>query len=145
MGSGGFFGQGQNFLQGLLSGQLPQSILDSAQRNLQLGQQGLNSELQKRGAFFGTPGLDLQRQLSENTTRDLNNIIFGNAMQAIPQGLNLFGGGAGLAGIPNQLNPAAGAGTGLLGSLRGTVSQPNFSPDPFSDILTSVLPFLFRF
>jgi hypothetical protein len=102
----------------------------------------LNSELQKRGAFFGTPGLQMQRDLSENMGTNLNNMLFQNAMSAIPQGLQMFGTGAGLAGIPNELPPWFQGGAGLLGALRGQVTNPAYAPDPLTQIIGSLLAFL---
>jgi len=114
----------------------------AAQENLNLAQGGLNSQLQQRGQFFGTPGLQMQADLSRGVGQDLNNLIFGNAMQAIPQGLSLFGAGAGLSGMPNQMAPGTNELIQLLGQLRGSVSNPQYAPDPLTQILGAILPFI---
>jgi len=142
-GQGGFLGAGQDFLGGLLRGQLPESVYASTQRSADVARQQLNSELQRRGAFFSTPGLQMQRDLAENVGTNLNTMLFQNAMQAIPQGLGLFGTGAGLAGIPNQLPEWFQGGAGLLGALRGQVTSPTYAPDPLTQIIGSLIPFLF--
>jgi hypothetical protein len=144
-GQGGFFGTSQDFLTGLLSGNLPPAFLAATQRSADLARQQLNSELQKRGAFFSTPGLQMQQDLAERLGTGLNTAIFQNALQAIPQGLGLFGTGAGLAAIPNQLPDWFGGGTSLLNALRGQVTTPMYQPDPLTQILGSVIsiiPFL---
>ena len=134
---GGALNQGQNFLASLLSGQLPDSMRASATQNLTDAQNALNSQLQQRGAFYGTPGLQMQAKLATDYGNNLNNQIFSAAGSAIPQLASLYGAGSGLAGTP------FGQSTGFLGGVKGTTTTPaSFAPDPLTQILTSAIPFI---
>ena len=134
---GGSLNQGQDFLSSLLAGQLPASMRASATQNLTDAQAALNSQLQQRGAFYGTPGLQMQAKLATDYANNLNNNIFSVAGRAIPDMASLYGAGAGVAGAPFT------QASGFLGATRGTTTtNPSFAPDPLTQIITAAIPFI---
>lgn len=137
--SPGFFDLGQTFLGGLLRGEVPESMRAQAARGLEESQRALNAELQKRGAYFSTPGLQMQQRLAENYGTNLSALMAERAMQAIPQGLGLYSTGWQLGQGASDVPPWFSSALQLLGGLRGQAVMPQYTQDPWGGILGSLL------
>lgn len=137
--SPGFFDIGQSFLGGLLRGEIPEPLRAMAQRGLEESQRALNAELQKRGAYFSTPGLQMQQRLATDYGTNLASLMAERAMGAIPQAVQLYGLGSQLGNIPSDVPNWYNSAIQLLGALRGQVVQPEYTPDPWGGLLGTLL------